>query len=47
MCRTRRRVEAGQLVPVIDGPYPLSDAREAFRRFGAGRQMGKIVITID
>jgi NADPH:quinone reductase-like Zn-dependent oxidoreductase len=41
------RVEAGQLVPVIDGPYPLSEAREAFRRFGAGRQMGKIVITID
>lgn len=41
------RFEAGQLLPVIDGPYPLSDAREAFRRFGAGRQMGKIVITID
>jgi NADPH:quinone reductase-like Zn-dependent oxidoreductase len=41
------RVEAGQLVPVIDGPYPLTDAREAFRRFGAGRQMGKIVIMIN
>jgi len=41
------RFEAGQLVPVIDGPYSLSEAREAFRRFGAGRQMGKIVIAID
>ena len=24
------RFEAGQLVPVIDGPYKLSDARDAF-----------------
>ena len=41
------RVEAGQLVPIIDGPYSLSHAREAFRRFGEGRHLGKIVITID
>jgi NADPH:quinone reductase-like Zn-dependent oxidoreductase len=41
------RFEAGQLVPVIDGPYPLTNALEAFRRFGAGRHMGKIVITLD
>ena len=41
------RFEAGQLVPVIDGPYKLSDAREAFRRFGAGNQKGKIVFTIE
>jgi NADPH:quinone reductase-like Zn-dependent oxidoreductase len=41
------RFEAGQLLPVIDGPYSLNEAREAFRRFGAGRQMGKIVITIS
>jgi NADPH:quinone reductase-like Zn-dependent oxidoreductase len=41
------RFEAGQLVPVIDGPYPLSEAREAFRRFGAGEHLGKIVITVD
>ena len=38
--------EAGKLVPVIDGPYPLSEAREAFRRFGAGNQLGKVVVTI-
>jgi len=40
------RFEAGQLMPVIDGPYKLSDAREAFRRFGAGNHKGKVVFTI-
>ena len=38
--------EAGQLIPVIDGPYSLSEGVEAFRRFGAGQHQGKIVITI-
>ena len=41
------RFDAGQLVPVIDGPYRLSDAREAFRRFGAGNHLGKVVITME
>jgi len=41
------RFEAGQLIPVIDGPYKLSEAREAFRRFGAGTHNGKVVITMD
>jgi NADPH:quinone reductase-like Zn-dependent oxidoreductase len=40
------RFEAGQLVPVIDGPYALADAREAFRHFGAGKHKGKIVIAM-
>jgi NADPH:quinone reductase-like Zn-dependent oxidoreductase len=40
------RFEAGQLVPVIDGPFELSDAREAFRHFGAGNHRGKVVITM-
>ncbi|MGD0199597.1 MAG: NAD(P)-dependent alcohol dehydrogenase [Bryobacteraceae bacterium] len=39
--------EAGKLVPVIDGPYRFSQAREAFRLFGAAKHKGKIVITID
>jgi NADPH:quinone reductase-like Zn-dependent oxidoreductase len=38
--------EAGRLMPIIDGPYPLSEAREAFRHFGAGNHKGKVVITI-
>ena len=41
------RFEAGQLAPVIDGPYTLADAREAFRHFGAGNHKGKVVITVD
>lgn len=40
------RFEAGQLVPVIDGPYPLSDGAEALRHFGAGNHLGKVVITV-
>jgi NADPH:quinone reductase-like Zn-dependent oxidoreductase len=42
-----QRFEAGHLVPVIDGPYPLSEARAAFRHFGAGHHQGKVVLTID
>lgn len=41
------RFEAGQLTPIIDGPYKLSEAREAFRHFGAGNHKGKVVITMD
>jgi len=39
--------EAGQLVPVIDGPYSLRDVPEAFRHFGTGRHKGKVVISLD
>jgi NADPH:quinone reductase-like Zn-dependent oxidoreductase len=39
--------EAGKLTPVIDGPYDLDDALEAFRHFGAGNHQGKVVITIS
>ncbi|MBV8206280.1 MAG: NAD(P)-dependent alcohol dehydrogenase [Acidobacteria bacterium] len=39
--------EAGKLMPVIDGPYKLSDAREAFRHFGAANHQGKVVITME
>lgn len=38
--------EAGKVIPVTDGTYRLSDIPEAFRKFGEGRQKGKIVITI-
>jgi NADPH:quinone reductase-like Zn-dependent oxidoreductase len=34
-------------MPVIDGPYKLSDAREAFRHFGAANHQGKVVITME
>jgi NADPH:quinone reductase-like Zn-dependent oxidoreductase len=41
------RFEAGQLMPVIDGPYTLSEAREAFRHFGAGNHQGKVIFTMS
>ncbi|TFE25248.1 NAD(P)-dependent alcohol dehydrogenase [Cohnella luojiensis] len=37
-------VEAGQIVPVIDRQYPLSDAAQAIRYLGEGRAKGKIVV---
>lgn len=38
--------EAGQLAPVIDGPYLLEEVPKAFRHFGEGRHLGKVVITV-
>lgn len=35
---------SGKLKPVIDGPYRLEEAPEAFRLFGSGRHKGKIVL---
>ena len=39
--------EAGNLVPVIDGPFTLSQGADAFRLFGSGNHKGKVVITMD
>lgn len=39
--------ETGKVVPVIDGPYGLSEVPAAFRRFGEGRHKGKVVITLE
>ena len=38
--------EAGKFKPVIDGPYTLENAQDAFRHFISGEHKGKIVITI-
>lgn len=38
--------DTGKVVPVIDGPYDLRDVPAAFRHFGEGRHIGKVVITI-
>jgi NADPH:quinone reductase-like Zn-dependent oxidoreductase len=40
-------IEAGNLVPVVDRSYRLSEAAEALRYFGEGRHKGKIVITLN
>jgi NADPH:quinone reductase-like Zn-dependent oxidoreductase len=39
-------LEAGQLTPVIDRTYPLSEAAEALRYVGAGHTRGKVVVTV-
>ena len=39
-------LEAGQVVPVIDRRYPLSEVTEAVRYYGGGHAQGKVVITM-
>ncbi len=36
-----------RVVPVVDRRYPLSEAADALRYFGAGNARGKVVITVD
>jgi NADPH:quinone reductase-like Zn-dependent oxidoreductase len=38
--------EAGQVTPVIDRTYPLSETAEAMRYLGTSHARGKIVITM-
>jgi NADPH:quinone reductase-like Zn-dependent oxidoreductase len=38
--------EAGKVVPVIDRRYPLHEVPEAFRYYGTGQVLGKVVITV-
>lgn len=42
----KERFEAGEVVPVIDGPYPFTELPEAFRSFAEGRHKGKVVIRV-
>ena len=39
-------LEEGKVVPVIDGPYALSEVPEALRHLGEGHVLGKAVITV-
>lgn len=39
-------LEAGNVVPVIDRWYPLSETAEAIRYLEAGHARGKVVITV-
>ena len=40
-------VEAGEVTPVIDRTYPLSETPEAFRYLDTGHARGKVVITVE
>jgi NADPH:quinone reductase-like Zn-dependent oxidoreductase len=44
--RLAELIETGQVTPVVDRAYPLSEAAEAMRYLVAGHARGKIVITI-
>jgi len=39
--------EAGDVTPIIDRCYPLAEVAEAFRYFGTGRAVGKVVIHVS
>jgi len=39
-------VEAGQVTPVIDRTYPLSETPQALEYLGTGHARGKVVITV-
>jgi NADPH:quinone reductase-like Zn-dependent oxidoreductase len=41
-----RRLGQGQLRPLVDRVYPLTEARAAFERLASGEQLGKVVIAI-
>ena len=42
----RELLEAGELTPVIDRRYELSEIADAFRHMGEGHPRGKIVVTV-
>jgi NADPH:quinone reductase-like Zn-dependent oxidoreductase len=39
-------IEAGEVRPVIDRRYPLSEVAEALRYYGEGHAQGKVVVTV-
>jgi NADPH:quinone reductase-like Zn-dependent oxidoreductase len=42
----RERIEAGEVTPVIDKTYPLSEVPAAIRYMRAGHTRGKVVIAV-
>ena len=40
-------LEAGEVVPVIDKRYALSEVAEAFRYLEEGHAQGEVVITVE
>jgi NADPH:quinone reductase-like Zn-dependent oxidoreductase len=40
-------LEAGEVAPVIDRTYPLSEAPEAMRYLGEGHARGKVIVTVE
>lgn len=43
----KKLLEAGQLVPVIDKRYPLTETAHAMRYLGSGHTRGKVILTVE
>jgi NADPH:quinone reductase-like Zn-dependent oxidoreductase len=43
----KERLEAGQVVPVMDKRYPLTETANAMRYLGSGHARGKVVISVE
>ncbi len=41
-----RRLGEGQLRPIVDRVYPLTEARAAYERLAKGEQLGKVVVEV-
>ncbi len=46
LARIAELVAAGEVAPIIDRRYPLSEVPEALRYMGEGHALGKVVITV-
>jgi zinc-binding alcohol dehydrogenase/oxidoreductase len=42
-----RMFSGGQVRPVVDSVFPLSEAKEAQRRLEEKKQFGKVVLRVD
>ena len=42
----KKLLESGELIPVIDGQYPLHEVPEAMRYLEGDHARGKIIITV-
>jgi NADPH:quinone reductase-like Zn-dependent oxidoreductase len=43
---SREHIERGDVTPVIDGTYPLSEAAEAMGYLERGHARGKVIVTV-
>jgi len=42
-----RRLGKGELRPIVDRVYPMTQARLAFERLAKGEQLGKVVVDVS
>ncbi len=47
LCELEKMMQSGQVKPIIDQMFPLSETVEAMRYYAAGKTRGKVVITME